>query len=203
MARQERGEIRRHAVRGLLQMLIQRRPQAGVVGQRFAKPQPGVGDTLLHAGIIALHVIFQPLAQVSPHFPQIAVKGLIILEVVFDILGFRRHLRIVFQIVDELDRGAVKRLTNLVRAVVADIVQQRVHRVRHHLRALIAQPLGGQHHRLARMLGLKPVDDLVGNKFPRAFPLNQGNQAVDDGVQQHLVTVVFGHAFQHDGAGLG
>jgi len=49
MARQERGEIRRHAVRGLLQMLIQRRPQAGVVGQRFAKPQPGVGDTLLHA----------------------------------------------------------------------------------------------------------------------------------------------------------
>ena len=121
----------------------------------------------------------------------------------FDILGFRRHLRIVFQIVDELDRGAVKRLTDLVRAVVADIVQQRVHRVRHHLRALIAQPLGGQHHRLARMLGLKPVDDLVGNKFPRAFPLNQGNQAVDDGVQQHLVTVVFGHAFQHDGAGLG
>ena len=61
----------------------------------------------------------------------------------------------------KLDRGPVKRLTDLVRAVVADIVQQRVHRIRHHLRALIAQPLGGQHHRFAGMLGLQPVDDLV------------------------------------------
>jgi hypothetical protein len=69
--------------------------------------------------------------------------------------------------------------------------------------ALIAQPLGGQHHRLARVLGLQPVDNLVGNKVPRAFPLNQGNQAVDDGVQQHLVAVVFGHALQHHGAGFG
>ena len=203
MARQECRKIRRDAVRGLLQMLVQRRTQAGIIRQRLTKPQPGVGDTLLHAGIVALHVIFQPLAQVSPHFTQVAVKCFIILQIVLDVVGFGRHLRVVFQVVDKLQRGAVKCPTDLVRAVVADIIQQRVHRVRHHLCALIAQPLGGQHHRLARMLGLQPVDDLVRDKFPRALALNQGNQTVDDGVQQHLVTVVFGHAFQHDGAGLG
>ena len=190
-------------MRGLLQMLVQRRPQAGVVRQRFAKPQPGVGDALLHAGILALHIRLQPLAQVGPHLPQIAVKRLVVFQVVLNVVGFCRHLRIVFQVVDKLQRGAVKRLADLVRAVVADIVQQRVNRVRYHLRTLIAQPLGGQHHRLARVLGLQPVDNLVGNKVPRAFPLNQGNQAVDDGVQQHLVSVVFGHALQHHGAGFG
>ena len=120
-----------------------------------------------------------------------------------DVVGFRRHLRIVFQVVDKLQRGAVERLADLVRAVMADIVQQRVHRVRHHLRALIAQPLGGQHHRLARVFGLQPVDNLIGNKVPRALPLNQGNQTIDDRIQQHLVAVVFGHALQHHGAGFG
>lgn len=53
------------------------------------------------------------------------------------------------------------------------------------------------------MLGLQPVDDLVRDKFPRAVALNQGNQAVDDGIEQHLVAVVFGHALQHHGAGFG
>lgn len=98
MAGQERGEIRRDAVRGLLQMLVQRRPQAGIVCQRFAKPQPGVGDALLHARVFTLHIRLQPLAQIGPHFPQIAVKRLVIFQVVLDVVGFRRHFRIVFRL---------------------------------------------------------------------------------------------------------
>ncbi len=121
----------------------------------------------------------------------------------FDVLGFFRHFRIVFQVVDKFQRGAVKRLADLMRAVMADVVQQGIHRVRHHLGALIAQPFRWQHHRLAWMFGLKPVDYLRGNKISRAFPLNQRDQAVNDRIQQHLVAVVFGHALQHHRTGFG
>ncbi|GJL42091.1 hypothetical protein TUM17577_33000 [Enterobacter asburiae] len=47
------------------------------------------------------------------------------------------------------------------------------------------------------------MDNPNGDKVPRAVPLNQGDQPVDDGVQQHLMAVVFGHALQHYGAGFG
>ena len=85
---------------------------------------------------------------------------------------------------------------------MADIVEDRVHRIGDQLGALIAEPLGRQHHRFARMLGFEPVNDLRGDKVPRTVALNQGDQAVDHRVQQHLMTVVFGHALQHRRAGL-
>ncbi|MNP00969.1 hypothetical protein D3C76_927680 [compost metagenome] len=86
---------------------------------------------------------------------------------------------------------------------MADIVEDRIHRIRHQFSALIAQPFGGQHHRLAGMLGLKPVDDLRGDQFPRAVALNQIDQAANHRVEQHLMAIIFGHTLQHRGAGFG
>ena len=46
MASQEGGEFRRHPMRRLLQMLIQRFTQRVVAHQRFAEPLTGLGDPL-------------------------------------------------------------------------------------------------------------------------------------------------------------
>jgi hypothetical protein len=49
MAGQEGGKLRRHPVRRLLQVFVQRFAQRVIVEQRFAKPLPGIGNALLNA----------------------------------------------------------------------------------------------------------------------------------------------------------
>jgi len=201
MAGQERGKLRRHAMGSLLEVFVQRGAQVGIRHQGFTKPQPGVGEALLDAGVVALHIGLQPLAQVGPHLTQIAVKGLVVLQILFDVLRFSRGFRIVFQVFHQLQHRAIEGLTDLVGAVMADVIQDGIHRIRDQLGALIPQPLGGQDHRLARVFGLQPVDDLRGDKVAGGVALQERNQAVNHRVQQHLVAVIFGHALQHRGAG--
>ncbi len=171
MAGKEGGELWRHAVRGLFQMLIERVTQVAIGNQGLTKPQSGVGDALFNPGVLALHVALQPLTQVAPHLTQVAVKGLVVLEIGFDVLGFSGGFRVVFQVFDQLQHRPVKGLADLVGAVVAHVIQNGIDRVRHHFGALISQPLGRKNHRFARMFGLQPVDNLRGDKITRAVAL--------------------------------
>ena len=46
---------------GLLQMAVERSAQRIVGDQRFAKPLSGMGDSLLHPGIVGVDILLQPL----------------------------------------------------------------------------------------------------------------------------------------------
>ena len=70
------------------------------------------------------------------------VKRLIFFQVRFDAFRPGGHLWIVFEFVDQLKSGAIEGMADLVRLVVADIIQQRIHRIGNQFCAVFPQPFG-------------------------------------------------------------
>ena len=90
-----------------------------------------------------------------------------------------------------------------MRTITADIIKQRIHRVRNQLRAMFAQPFGGENFGFQWMLALQPANNLLGDKLARFIALEKGDQLCDQRIQQHLMTIVFGHTLQHQRTGAG
>lgn len=53
----------------------------------------------------------------------------------------------MFKFIDQLIRRAIEGMTNLMRAVVTDIIQQRIYRVGDQFSAVFSQPFGRQNLR--------------------------------------------------------
>ena len=88
-----------------------------------------------------------------------------------------------------------------MRTIAADIIKQRIHRVRNQLRAMFAQPFSGQNFGFQWMLALQPANNLLGDKLARFIALEKGDQLCDQRIEQHLMTIVFGHTLQHQRTG--
>ena len=147
-------------------------------------------------------VALQGRAHALPQVAHIGAQRGIGLQVAADLVGLACPGRVVLQARDEQLHRTVKLGTQLVLGVGRHLGQHGLQGMRQQCRTLLAQPVGGQHLFLARVLGFEPLHDGAGNQRARVFLLQQRNQALQRVAQQRLVAPVLRQRAQHARHGL-
>ncbi len=197
MPREKLCEIRRHCARRFLHVIVQRLAQFGILGQFAADPFAHRGDLLVHPGIAAKQILFQPASQLGPQVLDVGTDYFAVPDIALDFLALFQEGGIDLEPIDEALDCFVKILAKLVRRIFTHLHQHLVQRISDQFRAILAQPAGRQDLLFHRVFTLEPVGDMLRDKVPTRRRAQQRHELRDSLVQQLLVATVLRQRIQN------